>query len=116
MPEISGGNLPITVIKRIRGFSRYAIMVVQKSNIGHLTTFFRYKTLKLLRPYLASKGHKGLSFLPVINPLIWWCRGNGHESSEQRAKDEAAARQVGFHIHEFLFVQCVHSCVDFVLL
>ncbi len=33
--------------------SRYTRMVVQKSNMGHLIKIFIYKTLKLLRPYLA---------------------------------------------------------------
>ncbi len=39
-------------------FSRYPRMVVQKSNIGHLNKIFIYKTLKLLRFYLASKGQE----------------------------------------------------------
>jgi hypothetical protein len=33
-------------------------MVVQKSNLGHLNKIFRYKTIKLLRSYLASKGQE----------------------------------------------------------
>jgi hypothetical protein len=61
LPHISWSSLLMALKKEIR-FTRYAKLVVQKSNIDHLYQIFRYKTLRSLRSYSTAKGKERVIF------------------------------------------------------
>jgi hypothetical protein len=90
-------------------FLRLSRMALQKSNIGDLKNFLKYKPLKLLRSYLAAKGQerdksglfvmkKGLSGARIYRPRF-------HENKPKTGSINLGTRRC------ILNIVFIYSCI-----